>query len=101
MLQLMSAEEANYCAFTVLQLRMEIHQYNTDLQRIQRRLNDDLNPLSSKDQEVFVGVKVRVEQRRNFTAKLVKDIREVLVNPPSLESRIIGFVYRVLSFRVI
>ena len=101
MLHLMSSEEADYCDCVVQQLRSEIHSWNNDLFLLDDRLGDQLEPPCGIETRALVATKEQILRKRSFSAKLIEGLREVLVSPPSLESRIIGFVYRVLSFRVI
>lgn len=101
MLHLMSSEEAEYCSCVIRHLRLEIHDWNNDLFLLDDGLSNEIDPPSQAKREAIVAAKEHILRKRAFSAKLVAGLREVLVNPPSLESRVIGFVNRVLSFRVI
>lgn len=94
-------EEADYCARVVYQLRMEMLTYNTDIALVDTYIFDELDPPTFDEYRRLVQTKVYILRRRNFAAKMIQDIREVLVNPPSLESRVFGYITRVLSFRYV
>lgn len=101
MVGLMSKEEADYCIRVVQELRMEVYNLNLDILVLDERLGDQLDPPVPLHQRTLIATKNCVVRKRNFCAKLIKDIREVLVEPPSLESRVIGYIVRILSFRYI
>lgn len=101
MVGLMSKEEADYCARVVYQLRMEVNTYNVDLALIDSCINDELDPPTFRHRRALMVSRGYLLGKRNFSAKMIQDIREVLVDPPSLESRVFGYINRVLSFRYI
>jgi hypothetical protein len=96
-----SEEEAHYCEVTIECLRREVYSYNNDLFLLDQRLDDQLHPPCAKERAALDAVKARVLRRRQFSAKLIQGIREVVLNPPSLEARVFGWVARVLSFRYV
>lgn len=101
MLDLMSDEETFYCQVTVESLRMELVDIHNNLRVIKLRLEEELDPPLAREVAILITVRDRLEARRSLNAKLIAGIREVLVEPPSLESRVIGCINRLLSFRFI
>lgn len=98
MLGLMSEEEFDFWSVVVEQLRCEIHTCNMDLHLIDRDLNDQLDPPTPSMRLANTTVKEFLLCKRLFAVRMIKDIREVLVEPPSLESRIVGYTLPFLSF---
>lgn len=98
MLSLMSEEDFDACSFTVEQLRLEVYRCNTDLLKISQSLGDQLDPPTPSTYQASKAVREYILWKRDFATALIKDIREVLVEPPSLESRVVGYVAPFLSF---
>lgn len=94
-------EQIHFCEVTVLLLRLEVYSLNNDLFLIDQRLSDQLNPPRDKELAALYAVRKVVLRNRRVSATLIQDIREVLVSPPSLESRVFGYITRVLSFRYV
>lgn len=101
MLDLMSDEEVHYCQVTVQNLRIELYNIQNDLRVLKAGLDNQLDPPNQMKVYAIIAVRDKLEARRRFNGMLIAGIREVLVNPPSLESRIIACINRVLSFRFI
>lgn len=98
MLKLMSEEEFDFWSVVVEQLRCEIHTCNLDLHLIERDLNDQLDPPMAAARLANTMVKEYLLDKRLTAVRMILDLREVLTNPPSLESRIVGYVVPFLSF---
>lgn len=97
MFNLLSIEETENCADTIKQLRMEVYNLNEDILILDTRLADKLSPSSYMNHWGYYAMRRLVVRKRDFCANLIKDIREVLVEPPSLESRVFGYVVRYIS----
>lgn len=98
MLKLMSEEEFDFWSVVVEQLRCEIHTCNMDLHLIEQDLNDQLDPPTAAARLANTTVKEFLLCKRLFAVRMILDLREVLVNPPSLETRVVGYVAPFLSF---
>jgi len=98
MLKLMSEEEFDFWSVVVEQLRCEIHTCNLDLHLIERDLNDQLDPPMAAARLANTMVKEYLLDKRLTAVRMILDLREVLTNPPSLESRVVGYVAPFLSF---
>jgi len=101
MLVLMSEEEAESCSKLVEQLRRDILRYNSNIRILEKELADRLHPVSCFKAMALKNCIAFNKLRLKFCATLVSDLRVVLVEPPSLESRIFGFLTHLFSFRVI
>lgn len=98
MLNRMTEEEFDFWSVVVEQLRCEIHTYNMDLHLIERGLNDQLDPPTPSDRLANGAYKEYLLDKRLTAVRMILDLREVLVNPPSLETRVVGYVIPFLSY---
>lgn len=98
MLNRMTEEEFDFWSVVVEQLRCEIHTCNMDLHLIDLDLNDQLDPPSPWSYQVGIDLKEFILDKRLAAVRMILDLREVLVNPPSLESRVVGYVTPFLSY---
>lgn len=98
MLSLMTEEEFDFWSVVVEQLRCEIHTCNMDLHLIERDLNDQLDPPTPSVRLANTMVKEYLLDKRQTSVRMILDLREVLVNPPSLESRVVGYATSFLSY---
>lgn len=98
MLSLMTEEEFDFWSVVVEQLRCEIHTCNMDLHLIERDLNDQLDPPTPSVRLANTMVKEYLLDKRQTSVRMILDLREVLVNPPSLESRVVGYATPFLSY---
>jgi len=98
MLGLMSEEEFDFWSVVVEQLRCEIHTCNLDLHLVDRDLNDQLDPPTLSGRLANAAVKEYILDKRLSAVRVILDLREVLVSPPSLETRVVGYVAPFLSY---
>lgn len=101
MLGLMSEEEFGFWSVVVEQLRCEIHTCNMDLHLIELDLNDQLDPPTPSGRLANTMVKEYLLDKRLSSVRMILDLREVLVNPPSLETRVVGYALPFLSYSYI
>lgn len=98
MLGLMSEEEFDFWSMVVEQLRCEIHTCNLDLHLIDRDLNDQLDPPTPLGRLANEDTKAYILDKRLTAVRMILDLREVLINPPSLETRVVGYTLPFLSY---
>lgn len=101
MLGLMSEEEFDFWSVVVEQLRCEIHTCNMDLHLIERDLNDQLDPPTPSVRLANTLVKEYLLDKRLTAVRMILDLREVLVSPPSLETLVVSYALPFLSFSYI
>lgn len=98
MLGLMSEKDFEHCSAVIEELRLQVHNCNTDIHSINREMDDQLDPPTPWQYQTAVDLKEYILDNRQVAVDMIHDIREVLVNPPSLESRVVGYVAPFLSY---